>query len=158
MFCPSSIVWGNFAQWVSGVSAILAIFYALFRDNISHYWKRPKLKFIGIIKTRQNSIWIYRLGIKNDSNHIAKNVEFDIEEVKENGTKKENFIPAPHSWTHNNVSSLRAIFPHQTAYLDIITINEKDSPITLYTPAIWSIPDMVKIGKGTTIRVSLPLK
>lgn len=99
---------------------------------------------------RQNLHWNYRLVIKNDSNHIAKNVEFDIEEVIFNGTKRVNFLPAPLNWTHGN--SLRDIFPHQIAYLDIIIVNNLENvPIALCAPVLYGLSEMVKIEAGTTL-------
>jgi hypothetical protein len=152
MFCPLSIDWGNVAQWVSGIAASGVIIYALYRDNISHHWKKPKIKFIKVIKNFQGNICIYRLVIKNDSNYIAKNVEIDIEEViDDDGNKRDNFLPAPHNWTHID-KPLRDIFPHQIAYLDILTINEVPNQfIALYTRILWFIPNMTIIKPGTTI-------
>jgi hypothetical protein len=152
MFCPLSADWGNVAQWVSGIAAISAILYALYRDNFSQYLKKHKLKFIEIVKIRQNSFWIYRLVLKNDSKHMAKNIEFDIEEIIENGIKRTNFLPAPHNWTHELDKSRRDIFPYQVAYLDLVTINElPNAPIALYARVLWDIPEMIRINKGTTI-------
>lgn len=153
MFCPLSIDWGNVAQWISGIAAAAAVFYALFRDNIQQRWQRHNLKFLEVINIQQGSIWIYRLVINNDSKYIAKNIEFDIEELIVNGQRRKNFLPAPLNWTHTDGKSQKDIFPHQTAYLDILTtnFNRQGIPLALYTPALWSILPMVKIEKGTTV-------
>jgi hypothetical protein len=153
MFCPLSIDWGNVAQWFSGIIALLVLVYTLFREVISHCWKKPKLKFLGVIKNIQTNICIYRLIVKNDSKYIAKKVEIDIDEViDDDNNPRKNFLSAPHNWTHRDDSSLRDIFPHQIAYLDIVTINQVENQfIALYARILWNIPDMSIIKPGTTI-------
>ncbi len=148
-YCSSSLDWGSIAQWVSGIAALLVFFYALYRDNISYHFRKPKLKFVKIIKSSQKSECVCRLVIKNDSNHLAKNVEFDIERIIHNKKRRENFIPAPLSWTHNNKNPFRDIYPKQTTYLDVITIKENKNPM-VYAPNIWDIPNLVEIKEGST--------
>ncbi len=151
MFCPQSVVWGNVAQWVSGIAAFMVIIYALCKDDIDRYFRHHEIKFIKVIKTIQGSICLYRLLIENDSNYTAKNVEIDIEEVIDNGKEREYFLSAPHRWTHRE-NSLRDIFPHQIASLDIITIKEVPAQfISLGAPFLWNIPNMTEIKPGTTI-------
>lgn len=138
---------------------IIASFFAIITALIVAYLmplmikllQKPKLKPLRIFRVLQTYQYIYRLAIKNDSDYVAKKIKIDIENVIDEGSvSRENFLPAPLSWTHGQEAT-RDIFPHETAYLDICAVKQEANKfITLTAPNIESFPDMAILKKGTT--------
>ena len=149
MFCPLSVDWGNVAQWVSGGCTFLAIVYALYRDNIQQRFQRPIFRFLDISKVNQNGVMYYRLIIKNDSRFVAKNVEFEVNDVVDSGNPRDGFLPASHSWTHRDL--VRDISPYQVAYLNLCSVDNA-VPLTanLTAPHLETyVKDMALINSNT---------
>lgn len=74
---------------------------------------------------------IGRVSIKNFGVHKAIAVQAFLEEVKNDGKIRGNFIPVPLCWTHQGLGgdglSLRDIHPNQTVLLDIFYFEHPSS-------------------------------
>ena len=89
---------------------------------------------------KQDSSYVGRIAVKNNSPNIAKFVEAYVEEITDtdSGTQRQrkNFLPFPLAWTHvfvgPNLGTIRDIQGNQTVYLDIFVTKNKQ--YSLQTP------------------------
>jgi len=139
-------------QLISSIFAILTALTVTFLiDPWKRWFRRTNLIPIDVISYFQDFQYIYRLQLRNESCYTAKNVEIDVEGVRDNGDKlRENFVPSPLSWTHRTTEP-RNILPHQNAFLDICEVKQEANKfIILAAPHIKPLKEMPYIKKGTT--------
>lgn len=135
------------------IASLFAIFTALVVAYLMEPWRRSFMKTnlvpIKVVSQLQGGTYCYRLAIENDSHYIAKNVEIDLEEIKDDGNiTRQNLIPSPLSWTHRSRES-RDIQPHQTVYLNLLeAIQEQNKFLRITAPNIQHLDDMTLIKPG----------
>ena len=121
---------------VASIATAAAVIIALLAPWVIHWLgRRPRrsnliAKDSCLIKQVENlgrgrveQYYVGRLAIKNKKGGFkAVTVEAYIEEIKDNGKTRKNFLPLPLQWTHGHLNqnrSVRDIHPNQTVYLDI---------------------------------------
>jgi len=133
---------------VASIATALAVIVALATPWIMHWLgRRPKKsnliaedarmnKQIGEEEKRhpEKKYYVGRMAIKNGDNGLkAVAVEAYIEEVKDDGKIRTNFLPLPLQWTHGHLSqnrSMRNIHTNQTVYLDICDFRTSSNPMS----------------------------
>lgn len=133
-------------SFVSAITVVLTI------EGIKKRREKAKLIPGNIFKVPQGATYHYRLPLTNASDYIARNVEVDLEEIIDDDRKVRNIVPTPLDWTHRpHNESLRDIFPHQTALLNICEVQQTQGEfIKIRAVHIMHLKDMVSVKKGTT--------
>ena len=143
---------GGIVTTIPGI--IVGIAVALSVDWFRKKFQTSRLKAVQVSYYRQNEMGVFRLIIKNDGSYKASKVEVYVDEVWEDGKKRDNFVPAPMWWMHQpqNAELRRDIFPNQKVFLDLLNLTEKwgDEFIKLAAPNLLGIKDMPVIKKGKT--------
>lgn len=131
------------------LSLIVAIIVALKVEDIKRAREKSKLVIGNVLITPQGDQYHFRLPITNDSQYLAKNVEVDVEKIIEENGHEKSIVPTPLDWTHKG--EVRNIFPHQTAHLNILEVQQIEGEfIKVRAPRIMHLIEMVVLNKGTT--------
>ncbi len=161
----SSIDWGNVAQWTAAVATLLAVIVALFKEEFTSLWRRPKLaatiklsppdstKTPVIItyprhqeppKTKEAISYYFRLWIKNDGKVRAEKVQVFAEKLRRkaaDGTflPVEGFMPMNLRWTHSGEIFTEGISPLMGKHCDLGHISHPADLIDLQEdhPDAW---------------------
>lgn len=132
------------------IASLTALVLAIWGGRMRRIAEKPKLK-VGenIISHNQpisngtgSQVHVdsthYRFLIKNEGNATAKDVEVYIEEIANDGVKRDNFLPVPLRWTHYQTKGggqvVRNILPKQSVYLDFCVLISGDYRLRLATP------------------------
>ncbi|HUU27751.1 MAG TPA: hypothetical protein VM123_08065 [archaeon] len=113
------------AIWLTPIVALFAAFYAVYRDSILAWKRRPKLsvEFNFIPPDCQKEIinnsidsYYFRIRVKNEGKTEADRVEVMIYNLRDNADKKvPNFLPMNLKWTHRDFEQ-----PNQKITMDCI--------------------------------------
>lgn len=103
------------------ISALIVVYIA---HRLSRRPKKTNLVIKGASAYQQDTCYMGRLIIKNESNVRAVNVEAYVESVINNGNKINNYLPIPLRWTHSDLNKsksmvLRDVSGNQSVFLDI---------------------------------------
>jgi hypothetical protein len=113
----------SLAQWVGAIATSSAVVVALFKDQILHHFRRPKLTIsispkspdcvitpISTLDGQGNRVWTWkaywlRLWIQNDGKEPAEQVQVFVSKVYKLGINKkpaqiENFLPMNLRWAN----------------------------------------------------------
>lgn len=134
------------------LSFVSAIAVALTIESIKKSREKTKLIPGEVFKVLQGATYHYRLPLTNESGYIARHMEVDLEKVIDDDGTERIIVPTPLDWTHRHHNeSLRDIFPHQTALLNICEVQQKQGEfIKIRAVPIMHLKDMVVVKKGTT--------
>jgi hypothetical protein len=150
MFAPSSL-----AQWVSGIGTTLAVFVALFKDEVLRRIRRPKLSVRlsseppdcvlspmdvihhGMPVWRGDSYWL-RLWVKNTGGFRAEQVQVFAEELWKRDArgrflKVPDFIPMNLRWSNGRDPQTPEIFASGISremgkHCDLCSISDPSNP------------------------------
>ena len=113
---------------------------------------KPNLKVTGNIQRYMQALQMWRIAITNEGNDTAKNVQAMVTRFIEGGQDRENFVPMPLAWTHQEEVSID-IHPEQTVYLDIIEhhTNTSDKKANLASPRGHGVPDFRDLKESEQI-------
>jgi len=123
---------------VVGVAALVVAFLgglvvspvmAVVREQVRDYFFHPEIRAVDTVRTHQDGrtgqagMVVTRLLLKNEGSVSAREVEAYVEEIFDNGEKRESFIPVLLRWTHSHVREgsryMRDIHAKQSCYLDV---------------------------------------
>lgn len=155
--------------WITAFASLSALTISVFGKWIESLYRKPKLEAIRPIEKYDQGIQIWRLLIRNNGNKAARSTSAEIVSIKENGSGKprKNFLPSPLVWTHQQrivgisndkegnprsfpeYFSERNILPGQTAYLDVIKLEDNKFKLTT-TINLDGHPDFSVIKEGTS--------
>lgn len=140
--------WGNVAQWIAAFGTSGAVIYALWREQILAYCRRPKLSVTISTQPPDSSMAIwkngefswrryhYRLRVTNNGKTRAERVQIFVEQLTKLAQDGEfhpvsEFLPMNLLWTHTRKGFAESISPDMYQHCDLGYITEPNALVAL---------------------------
>ena len=139
------------------LTGLVAIAFGLWGKTLSKLFYKSDVKIIDKVENLQTNRYDVtqgqtRLRIANVGESVARDVTVYVNQIKDNGLVRDNFLPVPLCWTHDGRYA-RDFAPNETWFLDLCrrdNVADNKKPI-LVLAAGQGIPTYEDIQEGSTI-------